>query len=115
MWEEMVAFAKSEDLKGGSYKKLNLPFENKLLHLPRDFRDRMSKGVEEFVFDLLANIFNARDTAPLAIEAIIEAGSYDLGPKGTRSEDPAEWTEAGIHERASLLNTDKGPAGDFDD
>ena len=115
MWDEMVAFAKSEGLKGGSYKKLNLPFENKLLGLPRDFRDRMSKGVEDFVYDLLANVFNARDTAPLAIEAIIEAGSYDLGPKGTRIEDPAEWTESKIHERASSLDTDKGPAGDFDD
>ena len=75
-------------LKGGSYKKLNLPFENKLLGLPRDFRDRMSKGVEDFVYDLLANVFNARDTAPLAIEAIIEADSYDLGSKGSRIEDP---------------------------
>jgi len=115
MWDEIVAFAKSKGLKGGNYKKLNLPFENKLLSLPRDFRDRMSKGVEDFVYDLLTNVFNARDTAPLAIEAIIEADSYDLGPKGTRIEDPAEWTESKIHERASLLDTDKGPAGDFDD
>ncbi len=115
MWNEIVAFAKSEGLKGGNYKKLNLSFENKLLSLPRDFRDRMSKGVEEFVYDLLTDVFNARDTAPLAIEAIIEAGSYDLGPKGTRIEDPDEWTESKIHERAASVDTDKGPAGDFDD
>jgi len=115
MWDEIVAFAKSEGLKGGNYKKLNLSFENKLLSLPRDFRDRMSKGVEEFVYDLLTDVFNARDTAPLAIEAIIEAGSYDLGPKGTRIEDPDEWTESKIHERAASVDTDKGPAGDFDD
>ena len=31
MWEAMVAHATSEGLKGGNYKKLNLPFENKLL------------------------------------------------------------------------------------
>jgi fructose-bisphosphate aldolase class II len=75
----------------------------------------MSKGVEEFVYGLLTDVFSARDTAPLAIEAIIEADSYDLGPKGTRIEDPGEWTEGKIHERASLLDVDKGPAGDFDD
>ena len=115
MWDEMVAYAKSQGLKGGNYKKLNLPFENKLLSLPRDIRERMAKGVEEFVYDLLTNVFNARDTAPLAIEAIIEAGSHDLGPKGTRIEDPAEWTEDKIHERAASLNADKGPAGDFED
>jgi len=115
MWEEIVAFAKSEGLKGGNYKKLNLPFENKLLGLSRDIRERMARGVEDFVYELLTNVFNARDTAALAIEAIIEAGSYDLGPKGTRIEDPAEWTESKIHERASSLDTDKGPAGDFDD
>jgi fructose-bisphosphate aldolase, class II len=115
MWDEIVAYAKSEGLKGGNYKKLNLPFENKLLGLPRDFRDRMARGVEDFVYDLLTNVFNTRDTAPLAIEAIIEAGSYDLGPKGTRIEDPAEWTKGKIHERASSLDTDKGPAGDFSD
>ena len=115
MWNEIVAFAKSEGLKGGNYKKLNLPFENKLLGLPRDIRERMAKGVEDFVYELLTNVFNAQDTAPLAIETIIEAGSYDLGPKGTRIEDPDEWTESKIHERAASVDADKGPAGDFDD
>jgi hypothetical protein len=30
-------------------------------------------------------------------------------------EDPSEWTEAKIVERAATLGTDKGPEGDFDD
>ncbi|MBU0733606.1 MAG: class II fructose-bisphosphate aldolase [Proteobacteria bacterium] len=115
MWDAIVAYAKSEGLKGGSYKKLNLPFENKLLGLPRDIRERMAKGVEDFIYELLTNVFNTRHTAPLAIEAILDAGSYDLGPKGTRIEDPADWTEARIHERAAKLDSDKGLAGDFDD
>ena len=51
----------------------------------------------------------------LAIEAILKANSYDLGPKVGRIEDPAEWTEAKIIERAATLDTDKGPEGDFDD
>jgi fructose-bisphosphate aldolase class II len=115
MWDQMVAYAKAEGLKGGNYKKINLPFENKLLGLPRDIRERMAKGVEDFVYDLLTNVFNAGNTAPLGIEAILEAGSYDLGPKGTRIEDPTEWTDAMIHEKAANLNMDKGPTGDFDD
>jgi hypothetical protein len=31
MWEKMVAFAKDKGWKGGDYKKLNRPFENRLL------------------------------------------------------------------------------------
>ena len=115
MWAEMVEYAKGNGLKGGNYKKLNLPFENKLLGLPRDVRERMAKGVEDFVYELLTDVFNASDTAPLAIDAILKADSYDLGPKATRIEDPSEWTENQIHERASKLDVDKGPAGDFDD
>ena len=115
MWAEMVEHANANGLKGGNYKKLNLPFENKLLGLPRDVRERMAKGVEDFVYELLTDVFNASDTAPLAIDAILKADSYDLGPKATRIEDPSEWTENQIHERASKLDVDKGPAGDFDD
>jgi fructose/tagatose bisphosphate aldolase len=115
MWAEIVEYAKENGLKGGNYKKLNLPFENKLLGLPRDVRERMAKGVEDFVYELLTNVFNASDTAPLAIDAILKADSYDPGAKATRIEDPSEWTENQIHDRASKLDVDKGPAGDFDD
>ena len=115
LWEEMVAYAKEKGLKGGNYKKLNLPFENKLLAQPAEIRERMAKGVEDFVYELLTDVFYAADTAPLGIEAILEAGSYDLGPKVGRIEDPAEWTEEKIREKAKQLNSDKGPKGDFDD
>jgi fructose-bisphosphate aldolase, class II len=115
MWHEMVRYANERDIKGGNYKKLNLPFENKLLALPRDIRERMAQGVEDFVYNLLTQVFNAQDTAPMALEAILEAGSHDLGPKSARIEDPDQWTEDKIRERAALLDPDKGPAGDFDD
>ncbi|MEJ2586727.1 MAG: class II fructose-bisphosphate aldolase [Deltaproteobacteria bacterium] len=115
LWAEMVAYAKEAGLKGGNYKKLNLPFENKLLGLPMEIRERMVKGVADFVYDLLANVFNAGDTAPLAMAAILEKGSHDLGPKGTRLEDPEDWTKDKIRGRASQLNAEKGPKGDFDD
>jgi fructose-bisphosphate aldolase class II len=115
LWAEMVAYANSKGFKAGDYKKLNLPFENKMFGLPRETRERMVQGVEDFVYELLTGVFNAQDTAPLGIEAILEAGSYDLGPKAERIEDPAEWTEAKIRERASKLHVDKGPKGDFED
>ncbi len=115
LWQEMVEYAKEHGLKGGNYKKLNLPFENKLHAQPREIRERMANRVCDFVYNLLVNVFNAKDTAPLAIEAILKAGSYDLGPKATRIEDPNEWTKEKIIERAKTLNTDKGPEGDFDD
>lgn len=115
LWQEMVARAKESSLKAGDYKKLNLPFENRLMGLPRDIRERMARGVEDFVYDLLANVFNASDTAPLAIQAILEAGSYDLGPKAERIGDPEEWTEEKIREKAARINSDKGPAGNFED
>ena len=115
LWAEMVEYANKNGLKGGDYKKLNLPFENKMQGLPRDVRERMAKGVEDFVYELLVDVFNAEGTAPLAIEAILKADSYDLGPKGSRIEDPTQWTERLIHERANKINVEKGAAGDFDD
>ncbi|MBW2305206.1 MAG: class II fructose-bisphosphate aldolase [Deltaproteobacteria bacterium] len=115
LWNEIVSYAKEKGLKGGNYKKLNLPFENRLLAQPREIRERMAKGVEDFVYELLTDVFNAGDTAPLALEAILEAGSYDLGPKVGRIENPADWTEEKYRERASMLTRDRGPEGDFDD
>jgi len=115
VWAKMAAFAKEKGWKKGDYKKLNLPFENILLGQPREVRERMAKAVEDFTYGLLTKVFNAADTAPLAIEALLKAGSYDLGPKCGRIEDPAAWTPAKIAERAKHLTGDKGPAGDFSD
>ena len=115
MWTEMVAYAQLKSWKKGDYKNLNLPFENKLLAQPGEIRDRMVKEVEDFAYKMMTEVFNSRDTAPLAIEAILKAGSHDLGPKVTRLENPSEWSEIRIAERASRLGADKGPAGKFDD
>jgi hypothetical protein len=111
----MVAYAEKQGWQGGNYKKLNLPFETKLLSQPREVRERMCKRVEDFVYTLLVEVFNAADTAPLAIEAILKANSYDLGPKVDCIEDPAQWTDEKIRERAAAIDSDKGPEGDFDD
>ncbi len=115
LWEEMTAYAEAQGWKGGAYKNLNTVFENKILGQPREVRERMASRVEDFVHTLLVEVFNAGDTASLGVEAILAAGSYDLGPKVGRIEAPTNWTEEKIHERAGALNTDKGPEGDFDD
>ncbi len=115
LWAEMVAYAQAKSWKKGDYKNLNLPFENKLLAQPKEIRDRMAKEVEDFAYKMMREVFNAEDTAPLAIGTILKAGSYDLGSKGLRMENPSEWTENKITERASRLGSDKEHAGKFDD
>ncbi len=115
MWAAMVAFADERGWKKGDYKNLNIVFENRLLAQPAEIRERMSRRVEDFACKMMTEVFNARDTAPLAVEAILQAGSHDVGPKVGRIEDPADWTEATIVERAKTLDSDKGAKGDFDD
>jgi fructose/tagatose bisphosphate aldolase len=115
IWSEMQVYAKAQGYKGGNFKKLNLPFENKLLGQPKATRQRMIQRVEDFAYNMMVNVFNAENTAPLAIEAILDTGSYDCGPKAKRIEDPQSWTPDRIKERAAQMDSDKGPTGDFDD
>ncbi|MDQ7783201.1 MAG: class II fructose-bisphosphate aldolase [Desulfomonilaceae bacterium] len=115
VWREMTVYAEKLGWRGGDFKKLNRPFENRLLGLPRDERERMVKSVEDFVYLLINDVFNGSDTAPLAVEAVLKAGSFDLGPKASRIEDPADWTEEKFRQKAAAISTDKGPEGDFED
>jgi fructose/tagatose bisphosphate aldolase len=115
LWAEMEAYARDKGWKKGDYKKLNLPFENKIMSQPRDYRERMEQAVEDFAYGLLTKVFNAGNTADLAIAAILEAGGYDPGPKAARIEDPAEWTPEKIRARAAGLQKEEGAPGNFDD
>jgi fructose-bisphosphate aldolase class II len=115
LWAEMVAYADSKGWKKGDYKNLNLPFENRFLAQPAAVRERMAHRVEEFCYKMMTQVLNSADTAQFGIEALLKAGSYDVGPKGSPIEDPAKWTEAQIIERAKTLTPDKGPAGNFED
>ncbi len=115
MWTQMVQYAQDQGWKGGDYKKLNRPFENRLLGQQREIRERMIQGVEDFTYHLLTDVFNAEGTASLAAELLLDAGSHDLGPKVGRIEDPDDWTREKIVSRAAQISSDKGPKGDFDD
>jgi fructose-bisphosphate aldolase, class II len=115
MWAEMVAFANDKGYKGGDYKKLNLPFESKLLGQPRQIRERMIKRVEDFAYNMLINIFNAENTASLATELILDTGSSSAKPKAHRMEDPKKWTPELIRQRGAQISSKKGLTGNFDD
>jgi len=114
-WEDMTTFAKENGLSGGNIKKVNLPFENRLLAQPKNIRDRMAKNVEDFIFNLLSNVLNTKDTAPIVIDEILKAKTYDPGVKAARIESKEDWTHEEIIRKASKLTGDKGPEGDFDD
>ncbi|WP_319471029.1 class II fructose-bisphosphate aldolase [uncultured Pseudodesulfovibrio sp.] len=115
LWAEMVDYADANGITGGNYKKLNLPFERRWQGQDAGTRQRMVDAVEDFVHHLLTEVFNATDTADIANDIILRAGSYDLGPKVEKFVDAAEWTEEKIKARAAEIDTDKGPEGDFDD
>jgi len=114
-WEKMLAHAGKQKLKAGDFKKLNLPFENIFLAQPQEIRDRMAKGVEEFVFNMLINVFNAGDTAPIALDDIIKTGKPDPGPKSIKIENPDEWTKEEIIRKGALIQTTESLNSNFDD
>ena len=115
VWAQIVTYAQTNNIKGGNYKKLNILFENKLLGQPEAIRERMIQRVEDFTHNMLANVLNAKDTAPVVIDEILKAGSYNAGNKVSRIENPDEWTPEKIIESASLIVSDKGADGDFSD
>ena len=115
LWQEMEEYAAAKNWKKGDYKKLNLPFEMKILAQEKAVRERMYKRVEDFVYTLLTTVFNAQGTGSIGRDILLAAGSYDLGPKAGILEKKEDWTPEKIVERAKSLATDKGPAGNFDD
>jgi len=114
-WENMCAFAAANGWQKGNFKKLNLPFENILTAQDAPVRDRMVKGVENFVFTLLTEVFNATDTADLVKRQIFETQSHMPGFKAKKIEQKNEWTRERIIDKASRIITDKSPEGNFDD
>lgn len=115
VWEEMLTYASNNDLSGGNFKKLNLPFESRLLSQPGSVRDRMVKDVEEFIYSLLTDVFNTDGTGQIVIDKILKTRSHDPGNRAGKIEDESDWTKEKIIEKAADIVSDKGPEGDFDD
>lgn len=115
IWEEMFAYSKEHNIKDNNFKKLNRPFENRIMGIEREAKEEMAQLVEDLAYHYLVDVFNAKDTADLVVEEILEKGGHDPGPKAERIEDPSEWTREKIIERAKSIESDKGPDGDFDE
>jgi hypothetical protein len=111
----MCAVAAANDWQKGNFKKLNNPFENTLTAQDAPIRERMVKDVENFVFTLLTDVFNATDTADLVKKDILETQSHTPGFKAEKIEKQEDWTREKIIEKAAKITSDKGPEGDFDD
>jgi fructose/tagatose bisphosphate aldolase len=114
-WEKMLSYAESKGWRGGNFKNLNLPMDTLLHGQTRVVRERMCRRVEDFIYTILVNVFNAQGTAGIAKDIILAAGSADLGRKADRRENPADWTKEKIIERARTLNVNTGPQGNFED
>ena len=115
LWADMLAYAADKGLKGGDFKKLNLPFENKIISQSEQVRERMAHRVADFVYTMLVDVFNGADTAAIAIDKILTEGTHDPGPKAGAIDAPEDWTKEKIIARAAQISSDKGPEGDFDD
>lgn len=114
-WKKMLVYAESKGWRGGNFKNLNLPMDTLLHGQTQEVRTRMCKRVEDFIYNILVNVFNAQGTATIARDIILAAGSADLGRKADRRENPADWTKEKIIERAKTLNVNAGPQGNFED
>jgi fructose/tagatose bisphosphate aldolase len=114
-WGKMLAYAESKGWRGGNFKNLNLPMDTLLHGQAKEVRERMCRRVEDFVYNILVNVFNAQGTATIAKEIILAAGSMDLGRKADRRENPGDWTKEKIVEKARTLNVNAGPQGNFED
>ena len=68
----MVEHAESKGLKKGDYKKLNLPFENKLMGLPAEVRERMVQDVEDFTYHMMAKVLKVRLNGTLLLDMNLE-------------------------------------------
>ena len=115
VWAEMVSYADKNGWKAGNYKNLNLPFEPKFNSFPDNIKERIIEDVEKFVYKLLAEVFNASDTAPIAIDMLLKANSYDLGAKAKCIANTADWTAVKIKEKAAKMNFSRGSIGNYDD
>ncbi len=115
IWEEMKRYAADKGWKKGDYKKLNLPFENRLLAQHIESRERMAKRVKDFTYRLITDVLGSAGTAQIVIDDILSCGSHDPGPKAQQIEDPSKWTPEQIMQKAKQIDRDRGPEGDFDD
>jgi fructose-bisphosphate aldolase, class II len=115
-WKHMVEAATKQGWKAGDYKKLNKEVDAELKKLPADIQARMAKNVEDFIVNLLENVFYAGDTANLALDAILEAKSAEIRLFDKVIEERGVWTKEYIVEQGKkLFEKQQSATGKFDD
>ena len=115
LWAEMVAYATEQGWKAGDYKKLNLPFENKLLGQPGEVRERMSRRVEDFVYGLLTDVFNAGTPRPWPSRRSWRPALTTWAPRRAHRGSGRVDREQDPGPRGAANRPHKGPEGDFED
>ncbi len=115
-WKYMVDLANEKGWKGGDYKKLNLLIQKRLEEQSPEIQARMAGDVEEFVANLLKNVFSADGTANYALDAILETKSQEINHFNKIIEDSNTWTDEYIKvEGKKLFEVQEVVEGNFDD
>lgn len=115
-WKHLVDIAQKKGWKAGDYKKLNSEVDEYLKKLPQDVQNRMSKGVEDFIANLLENVFYCKDSADLALDVILESESYQVKQTAAQIEDKKVWTEDYIRKEGKrIFEHQHEVEGNFDD
>lgn len=118
LWADMVAYAEDKGWKGGDYKKLSLPFDNRIMALSEDVKIAMASRVENFAYKLMTDVFGSQDSAPTVIDSILAANTYAPDPTihVTDFVRHNDWSEEYIRTQGAIIDQyAEEIEGDFDD
>jgi fructose/tagatose bisphosphate aldolase len=110
LWNEMTASADSRGMsrKSGDYKKLNLPFHEKILAEPDNITGRIVDEIAEWAKRFI-RAFGGEGTAEIAAEAASRRGDHNSSPERVIRSPRSKYGPDNAPNKA------KGAAGDFDD
>jgi fructose/tagatose bisphosphate aldolase len=109
LWDEMVACADGQGMsrKSGDYKKLNLPFHDKILAEPDEIIGRIVDEISEWGKRFI-RAFGGEGTAEKVIEAICARGDQNSSPERVIRSPRSKYTEDTAPNKAKS-------SGNFDD
>lgn len=110
LWNEIVAWcdAKGMSRKSGDYKKINLPFHEKILAEPQPYLDRIVDEIADWGKRYI-RAFGAEGSADKVIEVMSRRPDHNCAP------DRAIKNARSFYTAQTAPNRDKGATGDFDD
>ncbi len=81
LWKEMTAYADSAGMPGnsGDYKKLNLPFDHRIMAVGEEYRNRIINETERWALRFF-EAFNSIGTGSKLIETVVERGDWNSSP-----------------------------------